>query len=170
MAKGKHIVVDGASDKDCNLEDDYYDLFANNVDLEGEKDEANLDGVVELASSEINGIEFDGGDFDGAGLDGDDFDGIGKYGANLVAPNIDVPDNSNSRKGVNMDVRQNKKLKTKREKLWCNTMKWVFLQEMKPLSWLLFLAYWLVHQFQFFIPIGVRFLQRERSVCGNLFW
>ena len=105
MAKGKHIVVDGASDQDCNLEDDYCDLFDNNVDLEGEKDEAGVDGVVELDVAEIDGVEFDGGDFDGAGLDRDDLVGIERDGANLVAPNVDVPKSSNSKRGVNMGAR-----------------------------------------------------------------
>ena len=117
MAKGKHTLVDGASDQDCNLEDDYCDLFDNNIDLEGEKDEAGVDGVVELDVAEIDGIEFNGGDFDGAGLDGDGLVGIERDCANLVAPNVDVPESSNSRRGVNMGARQNKRLKTRNGKI-----------------------------------------------------
>ena len=115
MAKGKHIVVDGASDQDCNLKDDYCNLFDNNVDLEGEKDEAGVDGVVELDVAEIDGVEFDGGDFDGAGLDRDDLVGIERDGC--VAPNVDVPESSNSRRGMNMGTRKNKRLKTRNGKI-----------------------------------------------------
>ena len=110
-------MVDGASNQDCNLEDDDYDLFDNNVDLEGEKDKADLDGVAELDAAEIDGIELDKGDFDSAGLDGDGLDGIERDGANLDAPNVDVPKSSNSRRGVNMGARQNKRLKTRKEKI-----------------------------------------------------
>ncbi|KAL9441529.1 hypothetical protein AB3S75_020096 [Citrus x aurantiifolia] len=117
MAKGKHIVVDGASDQDCNLEDDYCNLFDNNVDLEGEKDKVDVDGVAELDAAEIDGIEFDRGDFDGVSLDGDDLVSIERDGANLVAPNIDVPESSNSRRGVNMGARQNKRLKIRKGKI-----------------------------------------------------
>ena len=117
MANGKHTVVDGASDRDYNLEDGYCDLFDNNVDLEGEKDEADVDGVAELDAAEIDGIDFDGGDSDGAGLDGGDLVGIERDGANLVAPNVDVPESSNSRRGVNMGARQNKRLKTRKGKI-----------------------------------------------------
>ncbi|KAL9413766.1 hypothetical protein AB3S75_042287 [Citrus x aurantiifolia] len=117
MAKEKHTVVDGVSDHDCNLEDDYYDLFDNKVDLKGEKDETGLDGVADLDVAEIDGIEFDGGDFNSAGWDGDYLDGIERDGANLVAPNVDVSKSSNSRKGVNMSARQNKRLKTRKGKI-----------------------------------------------------
>ena len=78
MAKGKYTMVDGAFDQDYNLKDDYYTLFANNVDLEGEKDEVDLDGVAELAGAEI-----DGGDFDGADLGGYDLDGVKRDGVNI---------------------------------------------------------------------------------------
>ena len=105
MAKGKHIVVDGASNQDCNLKDYYYDLFSNNVDLEGEKYEVHLDDVAKLDAAEIDGIELDKGDFNRASLDGDDLDGIERNGANLVAPNVDVPKSSNSKRGVNMGAR-----------------------------------------------------------------
>ncbi|KAH9698609.1 hypothetical protein KPL71_024069 [Citrus sinensis] len=57
---------------------------------------------IVLLSSKIDGIEFDGGDFNGAGWDGDDLDGIERDGANLVAPNVDVLESSNSRKCVNI--------------------------------------------------------------------
>lgn len=89
-------MVYGASDEDANLEDDYLDLFADNADLKDEEDEADLDGVANL---------------DGIEGDGIDLEGIKRDGANIVSPNVDVPENSNSRRGVYMGARQNKRLK-----------------------------------------------------------
>ena len=70
MAKGKHIVVDGAFDQ--NLENDYHDLFANNVDLKDVDVEVDLDGVAKLDGGEMDGIQFDGVDFDCVDLGGVD--------------------------------------------------------------------------------------------------
>ncbi|KAL9437071.1 hypothetical protein AB3S75_023000 [Citrus x aurantiifolia] len=86
MAKGKHVVVDVASDQEDYLEDEYDDLFADNANLAYAENEAH---------------------FDGAEMDG----------VNFVPPDIDVPKSSNSRIGVNMRARQNKRLKTKKGKI-----------------------------------------------------
>ena len=72
---------------------------------------------IVLLSSKIDGIEFDGGDFNGAGWDGDDLDGIERDGANLVAPDVDVLESNNFRRDVNIDARQNKRLKTRKGKI-----------------------------------------------------
>ena len=74
-----------------------------------------MDGDAEFDAAKIDGIDFDGGDSDGAGLDGDYLVGIERNGANLVAPNVDVPESSNSRRGVNKGARQNKRLKIKKK-------------------------------------------------------
>ena len=60
----------------------------------------------------MDGVEFDRGDNDGADLDSTERDGV-----NFVAPNVDVPKSSNSRRGVNMGARQNKRLKKKKGKI-----------------------------------------------------
>ncbi|KAL9459871.1 hypothetical protein AB3S75_003137 [Citrus x aurantiifolia] len=111
MAKGKHVVANVASDQEAYLEDEYNDLFAEVDNLADAENEAHFDGV------EMDGIEFDGGDNDGADLDRGDFDGAEMDGVNFVPPDADVPESSNSRRGVNMGARQNKRLKTKKGKI-----------------------------------------------------
>lgn len=112
MGKGKHIVANGVSDEDANLDDDYHDLFVDNADLVDEEDVADLDGVANLDGTEMDGVELDGGEFDGADLNGAERDG-----ANLVSPDVDVPESSNSRRGANMGARKNKRLKTNKGKI-----------------------------------------------------
>ena len=111
MANGKHVVADVASNHESYLKDEYNDLFVDNANLADEKNEAHFDGV------EMDGVEFDGGDYDGADLDRGDFDGTEMDGFNFVPPNVDVPKSSNSKRGVNMGSRQNKRLKTKKGKI-----------------------------------------------------
>ena len=123
MAKGKHIMANGISHEDPNLEDDYHNLFTDNTDLEDKEDEIDLDDIANLDGSKMDGVEFDGSYFDGVDLDGVNLDGTKRDGANLAAPDIDVPESSNSRRGINMSPRQNKKLKTKKRRIGCNTMK-----------------------------------------------
>lgn len=65
----------------------------------------------------MDGVEFDGGDNDGADLDRGDFNGAEMDGVNFVSPDADVPESSNSRRGVNMGAMQNKRLKTKKGKI-----------------------------------------------------
>ena len=108
MAKGKHVVADVASDQEAYLEEEYDDLFAEVDNLADAENEAYFDGA------EMDGVEFDGGDNDGAYLDIDDFYGAEIDGVNFIPPNVDVPESSNSRRGVNMGARQNKRLKTKK--------------------------------------------------------
>ena len=69
MIKGKHTLANGTSHEDPNLEDDYHNLFADNTDLEDKEDEVDLDGIANLDSSEMDGVEFDGSYFNGADLD-----------------------------------------------------------------------------------------------------
>ena len=125
MAKGKHTLANSTSHEDPNLEDDYHNLFADNTDLEDKEDDVDLDGIANLDGSEMDGVEFDGSYFDGADLDGVYLDGTKRDGANLAVLDVDVPKCSNSRRGMNMSPRQNKRLKTKKGRIGCNTMKWV---------------------------------------------
>ena len=111
MAKGKHVVADVASDKEAYLEDEYDDLFAEVDNLADAENEAHFDGA------EMDGVEFNGGDNDGADLDRGDFDGAKMDGVNFVPLDVDVPESSNFRRGVNMGARQNKRLKTKKGKI-----------------------------------------------------
>ena len=74
----------------------------------------------------MDGVEFNGGDNDGADLDRGDFDCAKMDGVNFVRPDADIPESSNSKRGVNMGSRQNKNLKRRRKRLWYNTMKWAF--------------------------------------------
>ena len=50
-------------------------------------------------------------------MDRGDFDGTEMDGFNFVPLNVDVPKSSNSKRGVNMGARQNKRLKTKKGKI-----------------------------------------------------
>ena len=111
MAKGKHLVTDVASDQEAYLENEYDDLFAEIDNLADVENEAHFDGA------EIDGVEFDGGDNDGVDLNKGDFDGVEMDGVNFVPPDVDVPESSNFKKGVNMGARQNKRVKTKKRKI-----------------------------------------------------